>query len=350
MKKRMILLFGVVLLSVLITLSPLLDALLAGAIVSYLTYPLYEKFYRIFRRSGLAAFFTTVIFALPFLMAFYYLAIFILEQTREISQIISGEGLSLEAFLGSGQADGGLSLGQFIPLASLGSGTLFGVKFIVFLISMYYFTTEYSKIKIELEKLLQLEKAESSSIFFYSVDRVLKGMLYGYVLTSLLVMFIASIAYAIIGVTQAFFFGFLTGIFALLPVLGAWMVFVPIGVYQLYLGNTIEGVGIIIFGIVFFNVLQDFYIRPRLGKSVADVHPMYTIVGFIAGPIKFGIFGLILGPLALGLLKGLFDGFLQYYFDVLPDEKSEMGLFKKVLTEKRERFAELLSLSEKEDD
>lgn len=313
---------GVLMAFILLTLAPLLDVLVSSAVISYLTYPLYERFLRLFKNTSLAAGFTILVFALPFLLAFLYMAYFIISQGQAMAEMFLGGGLDIDTLLGA-ESDGtiGTSIAQFVPhLSSLESGSLLLVKLTVFLIGMFYFTMEYQAIKTWFGNLIKEEGADVGvSVFLTSVDNALKGMVYGYVLTSFVVILISSIAYAIVGITNAVLMGFLTGIMGLLPILGAWMVYVPIGAYQVYIGNPIEGIGVIIFGIVFINIIQDFYIRPRLSENVAHIHPIYTIVGFIAGPLKFGLFGLILGPLALGLLKGIFDGFLQYK-EVVDDE------------------------------
>jgi predicted PurR-regulated permease PerM len=307
-----------------VTLAPLLDVLVSSAVISYLTYPLYERFLKLFKNTGLAAGFTIMVFALPFLLAFLYLAYFIISQGQAMAEMFLGGQIDVDALLGAeGDGSFGTSIAQFVPhLSSLESGSLLLVKLTVFFIAMFYFTTEYQAIRTWFANLMKEEEgAQGVSVFLTSVDNALKGMVYGYVLTSFIVILISSIAYAIVGISNAVLLGFITGIMGLLPILGAWMVYVPVGAYQIYLGNPIEGVGIIVFGILFINIIQEFYIRPRLSENVAHIHPIYTIVGFIAGPLKFGLFGLILGPLALGLLKGVFDGFLEY--KEIVDEKKD---------------------------
>jgi len=44
----------------------------------------------------------------------------------------------------------------------------------------------------------------------------------------------------------------------------------------------------------------DFYIRPYLSGRYADIHPLIFILGFISGPLMFGLVGFIIGPLILG--------------------------------------------------
>jgi predicted PurR-regulated permease PerM len=44
----------------------------------------------------------------------------------------------------------------------------------------------------------------------------------------------------------------------------------------------------------------DFYIRPYLSGRDADIHPLIFILGFISGPLMFGLVGFIIGPLILG--------------------------------------------------
>ncbi|MBP6571380.1 MAG: AI-2E family transporter, partial [Gemmatimonadales bacterium] len=64
-------------------------------------------------------------------------------------------------------------------------------------------------------------------------------------------------------------------------------------------------IGLVLFGgIVVGNI--DNLIRPMISNRYAQIHPLITLVGAIAGVSYIGLLGLLVGPLAL-----------SYFFELL---------------------------------
>jgi len=72
-----------------------------------------------------------------------------------------------------------------------------------------------------------------------------------------------------------------------------------ISIYDLSTGNYLKAILVLILAVA-LNIF-DFYIRPYLSGRYADIHPLIFILGFISGPLMFGLLGFILGPLILGV-------------------------------------------------
>ena len=51
------------------------------------------------------------------------------------------------------------------------------------------------------------------------------------------------------------------------------------------------------------------YIRPALSSHYADIHPLILLIGFLAGPLVYGIVGFIVGPLILGITYAVLDSY-----------------------------------------
>ncbi|NLR59868.1 AI-2E family transporter [Chitinophaga polysaccharea] len=111
---------------------------------------------------------------------------------------------------------------------------------------------------------------------------------------------VSLIGYLIFGIPQPFFWFVVTCFTAMLPVVGAAAVYVPMGVYLLATGDAWQGVAILIYG---FGVVgtSDNIARMMLAKKIADVHPLITIIGVIVGVSLFGFIGLIFGPLLISM-------------------------------------------------
>jgi len=99
----------------------------------------------------------------------------------------------------------------------------------------------------------------------------------------------------IFGVSSPILWGLVMVILSIIPLVGGWLVLYPAAVIQLILGNTWEGVGIIIVtAVVISNV--DTLLRPRLVGRDAGMHDLLIFFSTIGGISLFGIMGFIIGP------------------------------------------------------
>jgi predicted PurR-regulated permease PerM len=100
------------------------------------------------------------------------------------------------------------------------------------------------------------------------------------------------------GLSNALFWGLVTVVFAILPVVGSGLVWGP-GALTLFLagrygaGITLVAIGVVVVG----NV--DVVIRPAVFRRYAQIHPLVTLVGAIGGVSYFGLLGILIGPLAV---------------------------------------------------
>ena len=81
----------------------------------------------------------------------------------------------------------------------------------------------------------------------------------------------------------------------------------PLAVYDIATGNILRAVLVLIFG--FFLSTVDIYLRPKLSGKYANIHPMIFLVGFLGGPLVWGVAGFIVGPLVLGLAYAAFEAY-----------------------------------------
>ncbi len=116
---------------------------------------------------------------------------------------------------------------------------------------------------------------------------------------------VASLGYWIFGLKDPFFWGMITGFFSFLPIVGSSIIWIPAGLFRLNEGATWQGIAIILFGILVISVIDN-VLRFTFQKKFADVHPLVTVFGVIAGVSLFGVPGIIFGPLLISYLIILF--------------------------------------------
>jgi predicted PurR-regulated permease PerM len=130
---------------------------------------------------------------------------------------------------------------------------------------------------------------------------------------------LATIGFYIFGVPLPIFFGVLTALCALIPVVGTAVIWVPASLYMVLIGyftqNYIilsKGVWLFLYGVLVISTIDNI-LRIKIMQSKADVHPIITIAGVVGGVNLFGVMGLFLGPILLPLIITYFETFRERF-------------------------------------
>lgn len=131
-------------------------------------------------------------------------------------------------------------------------------------------------------------------------------------LTAAIQGLLVALGFWVTGLPNALFWGVVTMVFAILPVVGSGLVWGPGALALVLSGRAGAGVLLALWGAaVVGNV--DYVIRPRIFSRWANIHPLVTLLGALAGVPYFGILGLLIGPLALSYFFELIKMYREEY-------------------------------------
>jgi len=129
---------------------------------------------------------------------------------------------------------------------------------------------------------------------------------------------LGAIGFYIFGIESAIFWGVVMTIFALLPLIGPAIVWIPAASLLLINGIILNsywgmgvGVGLFLYGLFIIST-SDNILRMKLVGDKAEVHPLTVLVGIIGGINLFGLTGIFIGPIALSLLITYFKDLSSY--------------------------------------
>jgi predicted PurR-regulated permease PerM len=108
------------------------------------------------------------------------------------------------------------------------------------------------------------------------------------------------IGYLIIGVPEPWLWFVATTIAAMMPVVGAAIIYVPLTIMLFVQGHTGKGILMAIWGLGVIGLIDNVF-RLLINKRLGDIHPLVTIFGVLVGIQLFGFIGLIFGPLLIAL-------------------------------------------------
>jgi len=202
-----------------------------------------------------------------------------------------------------------------IPSLANSTANLFtNIALMLFL--LYYLLYSGALIEKTLYKNMPL-KNENITLLAAETKSTIKSNAIGIPLISIIQGITASIGYMIFGIADVALWGFLTGLFSFLPVLGTMIVWIPICIYQFAIGNTGSAIGLTLYSaIVTANI--DYFARITIMKKLGDVHPVTTLLGIIIGLSLFGFIGLIFGPLLVNYILVLCKIYINEYVDADP--------------------------------
>jgi predicted PurR-regulated permease PerM len=127
---------------------------------------------------------------------------------------------------------------------------------------------------------------------------------------------LVGLAFGVTGIPNALFWGVVTVILAILPVVGSGLVWAPGALALAIEGNYGRAIGLALWGILIVGNVDN-VIRPTVFRRWAQIHPFITIIGAFAGINYFGLLGLIIGPLAISYF---FELIRMYREEYLQDE------------------------------
>jgi len=120
-------------------------------------------------------------------------------------------------------------------------------------------------------------------------------------LLSLLSLLLASVGLYLMGIQFWWGWALLIAAVAFLPLLAPFIVYLPLGIIYMAIGDFWLGVIIIIYGILVLDTLPFLYLSPYIKTHSPYHHPAILFISFVSGLLVFGVKGLILGPLAITL-------------------------------------------------
>src|SRR6185436_7757423 len=123
---------------------------------------------------------------------------------------------------------------------------------------------------------------------------------------------LVGVAFWFAGLPNGLFWSVVTMALAILPVVGSGLVWGPAAVILIMQGRTATGALLIVWGAVVVGGIDNF-IRPLIYRRFSAIHPLITLIGAIGGVAKFGLLGLLIGPLALSYFFELISMYREEY-------------------------------------
>lgn len=301
---------------------PVLNMILLGAILAYLVRPVANKVQSKLKFSSVSIILAMIIVLIPLILFVAYVSF---EISSVIASLLASDYyLNIDKFIS--QLPFGLeSLNSSINSSIneiarylLGYTVTFLSKFLnisldlfILICSVFYFVRDGDKCLSFMRDFVPDDSKNFFDNTVESVKDVLRSIFYGHFLTSVIIGIFGAIGYSLLGYPYGIFLGVLTGILQLIPIFGPWPIYWALFFIDIAAGNYPRAIVVLLFG--FFLSTIDMYIRPALSSHYAEIHPLILLIGFLSGPLVYGVVGFIVGPLILGITYTVLDNYRKEY-------------------------------------
>lgn len=175
-------------------------------------------------------------------------------------------------------------------LGSIGQAITLALTFYL----LFYFLRDREQILAAAEDMSPLEPDENLQIRNRFAETV-HATLVGTVLVAAVQGTLGGLMFWWLGLPTPVFWGLVMGLLAIVPVLGAFVVWIPAAIYLAFEGRWLDALllacwgGVIVAGI-------DNLLYPVLVGNKLRLHTVLTFIGAVGGIVLFGAAGLVLGP------------------------------------------------------
>ena len=316
-------LFAIVVVLFLWMVRTVLIAAILGMICATYLRPAFKRIRAVVHHEGAAAMVALVVLIVPIVLAVIYSYVevtnvleYLAEHQAEVSARID-ESVRRIPFLGSVDTADSIrswvlnvsNYGASIPGELREAMAQFAISATIFLFTAWYIFVDIHQIEGYLRAKVPPRYSELYSALERNVRGVLDGAIYATLVTQLLKSVIVLILNLIFGVPLAFVLAIVSFVVGFFPIVGSWSVYLPVAAWLLvFRGNPTGAVVMVFVGFVVNTLFISTYLRPKIAADKSRVLNFYWMfVALVTGVYTFGLAGILLGPVLIGMLKAAID-------------------------------------------
>ena len=186
----------------------------------------------------------------------------------------------------------------------------------VLLYTMYFFLMDGHKLMQKILYYLPLENHEEQ-IMLSRFTSVARATLKGTAVIGILQGGLAGLAFAVVGIPSAVFWGVLMVVLSVVPSIGTALIWIPASLILAVSGHLAKAAGLFVFcGLVVGSL--DNLLRPVLVGKDTQMHELLIFFGTMGGIFMFGFVGFIIGPIIAALFVTVWEIYGTLFADLLP--------------------------------
>ncbi len=191
------------------------------------------------------------------------------------------------------------------------------INFGIMIFSLFFFFRDGERLLDRLKYLIPMKQEQKDEIFmkFYIT---LNAVIVGVMVTAAIQGIVQGLIFWALGISYAVLGGVLTFIFALIPIGGAVVVWLPVGLYLVFTGSIYTGIAVLVLGGVVVSSIDNF-LKPMIIGGRVKISTLFLVLTIFGSLSVFGFSGIILGPVLLAIFMSFIEIYKTEYLEA-PEE------------------------------
>jgi predicted PurR-regulated permease PerM len=325
-------------------LQPFIEVVLWAVVLVIVFFPVHR---RIRARLGSPGWSAVVSCLIVILVILIPLTLITLAVVRELSRLAQSLQANAETFLDPNSPYVGRALtwlGQYVDISQLDSqqflaerlkgvsgaiagrtlgfvggavGFVVEVFFVIF--TMYYLFRDGERMREAAGDFVPLSDRRAHEIFDRTGE-VIGASVYGVLVIAVIQGVLGGLAFWVLGLPSPLLWGVVMIFLSMIPMAGAFVVWVPAAIYLAVTGHWVAALLLTIWGALIIGTVDNF-LRPKLVGERTRLHELLVFFSVLGGLQVFGVLGLVLGPVVVAITIALLDVLRQA--DDRPGETQE---------------------------
>lgn len=322
-KYSLILFFLVIIAISIYVILPFLTAMVAAAIIVYVFYPEFKKLNKRIKNRSLCSLIMVIIILLIIIIPLFFIinALFIeaanfyqsvkIVDLTPLSEVVSrftGEDVDVNLYV----KDAVGAVVSFIVRSASDFFFSLPQKVLIVFITifiMYYFFKDGDKLVDLIGRLFPVHSDHKNELLS-EFNKVVYATIYGVLVSAVVQGLIGTLGLVIFDVSSPIIWGSIMVLTAMIPFIGTWIIWLPAAIIKISHGDLFNGVGLLLYGILLVSTIDNF-IKPKLISGRSKIHPILIILGVFGGLKAFGVIGIMIGPLLLGIASLLYSFYMR---------------------------------------
>jgi len=179
------------------------------------------------------------------------------------------------------------------------------VQMILVVFTLFYMFRDGDRIRRALADTLPIERIQMHDIALRTRD-VIAATIYGVLVISAIQGTLGTFIFSILGLPSPLLWGVVMFFLSMIPMAGAFLVWVPAAIYLAITGAYIKAAILVGWGVLVIGSIDNF-LSPRLVGRRARLHELLIFFAVLGGLDVFGVLGVVLGPVVVAITLALIE-------------------------------------------
>ncbi len=186
----------------------------------------------------------------------------------------------------------------------------------VFLYAMFFFLMRGPALVDSALRYLPLDEDDRTELAERGLT-VTKATLKSILVIGILQGLLVTLAFWVLGLAGAAFWGTVVLILSAIPGLGSAIVWLPTSIYLLAIGQTVDAIALLVWGALVVGLIDNI-LRPRMVGEETRIPDLLILLSILGGIAAFGVVGIVIGPILAAVFLTALDIYRTAFADILP--------------------------------